>query len=89
MNCTFIDENNFIASGFDKVPYHYQNSGSGWKLVKCLDDGLSKIKVAKITGNSFVDKRIYFNADIKLGSLIEMKEKDTKHQNYINCLKPF
>ena len=54
-----------------------------------LDDGIGKVRKAKITGNSFLDKRVYFNPDIKLNTNVEMKETDTRHANYINCLKPF
>ena len=54
-----------------------------------LDEGMNKVRKAKITGNSFLDKKVYFNSDIKLGANIEMKESDTKHANYINCLQVF
>jgi hypothetical protein len=84
-----LEENKLVATGFDKVPYFYLKDGSDWKMTKCLDDGINAVRTNKITGNSFLDKKIYFNNDMKLGSSIEMKEKDTKHLNYINCLKVF
>lgn len=54
-----------------------------------LDAGIKNSRQAKISGNSFVDKRVYFNADIKLSSAVELKETDTQHVNYINCLRVF
>ena len=50
---------------------------------------MKNFRKAKITGNSFVDKKVYFNPDIKLGANVELKETDTMHSNYVNCLKPF
>ena len=85
----FIDENNLIGTGYDKIPYLFKKSGDNWKCEKTLDDGVKNKRKAKITGNSFLDKRVYFNSDIKLSTSVEMKETDTKHANYINCLKPF
>lgn len=89
LNGIFLSDTKFMGCGFDKVPYIYTNSGNEWKQTACLDDGISKARSTKITGNSFLDKRVYFNADIKLSSAVEMKETDTKHANYINCLKTF
>ena len=54
-----------------------------------LDEGFNKVRKGKIGGNSFKDKRVYFNSDIKLNSNVEMKEPDTLHHNYINGLKVF
>lgn len=50
---------------------------------------MKNTRAAKITGNSFMDKRVYFNSDIKLSSAVELKETDTQHVNYINCLRVF
>lgn len=85
----FLAEDRFIGTGFDKVPFLYKLDGGSWKQDKCLDNGVNSIRKAKITGNSFLDKRVYFNADIKLSSDTEIKETDTQHANYINCLKVF
>lgn len=85
----FISDDKFVGAGFDKVPYLYQGAGKNWKQVKVLDSGIDKVRKAKITGNSFLDKRVYFNADIKLSSEVEMKETDTMHANYINCMQTF
>jgi len=85
----FISDDKIVGTGFDKVPYLFKKTGSEWKMDKILDEGISKTRKAKITGNSFLDKKVYFNSDIKLSSTVEMKESDTKHANYINCLQVF
>ena len=85
----FLDETKFIGTGFDKVPILYSNTGGQWSQTKILDSGVDKTRQLKITNNKFKDMRVYFNPDIKLSSNVEMKETDTKHANYINCLKPF
>ena len=84
-----MNNNTLVASGFDKVPYIYKLEGTQWKQTACLDDGINKAREGKITGNSFLDKKAHFNNDIKLDSSVMMKETDTKHLNYINCLKVF
>jgi WD40 repeat protein len=89
LSCIFIDEDKMIVSGFDKVPYCYKNNGGTWKNEKTLDDGISKTRKAKISGNSFLDKKVYFNSDFKLDNSVMLVETDTKHANYINCLKVF
>lgn len=89
LNCVFLGEDKLVASGFDKVPILFKKEGNDWKQTKILDAGVSKIRVAKVTGNAFKDRKVYFNADIKLNDSIVMKETDTKHANYINCMKPF
>ena len=35
---------------------------------KILDMGINEARKAKITGNKFLDQKVYFNADMKLGS---------------------
>jgi hypothetical protein len=67
----------------------YTHDGTEWSQTKILDSGISKNRVLNITNNKFKDMRVYFNPDIKLSTNVEMKETDTKHVNYINCLKPF
>jgi len=85
--CNWLSEDKIVASGFDKTPILFKKDGGNWKQTKILDDGVNKPRPAKITGNAFLDKRVYFNPDIKLGANIEMKETNTKHVNYINCQK--
>ena len=89
MSCVFIDEDKLVACGYDKVPFFYKKSGSEWKKESTLDDGISKARKGKISGNSFLDKRVYFNSDFKLDGSVMLQETDTKHQNYINCMKVF
>jgi len=84
-----LNNTTLIASGFDKVPFVYKLDGSNWKQTAVLDDGITKARSSKITGNSFLDKKAHFNNDIKLDTSVMMKETDTKHLNYINCLKVF
>lgn len=85
----FVSESKFVGTGFDKVPFVYTQDGKDWKQTQCLDSGIKNVRAAKITNNKFKDQRVYFNPDFKLGSGIEMKETNTKHANYINCLKFF
>ena len=54
-----------------------------------MDEGVKNKRKAQISGNSFLDKKVYFNSDFKLQANVEMVETDTKHANFINCLKPF
>lgn len=84
----WLSEDKLIGGGFDKVPVVFKKEGSAWKQTKILDDGVNKTRPPKITGNAFLDKKVYFNSDFKLGSNVEMKETNTKHVNYINCMKP-
>lgn len=89
MHVIFVDDTTIVASGFDKVPYVYKYSGSEWKMHKIMDAGINNKRQAKISGNSFVDKKVYFNPDIKLNAAVELKETDTMHANYVNCMKVF
>lgn len=89
LSCVYIDEDKLVATGYDKVPILYKNEGGNWKNVKTLDEGISKERVSKISGNSFLDKKVYFNSDFKLDNAVMLAETDTKHVNYINCLKVF
>jgi hypothetical protein len=89
LSCIFIAEEKMIACGYDKVPYIYKNNGGTWKIEKALDDGLNSQRKAKISGNSFIDKKVYFNSDFKLDNSVMIQEPDTKHANFINCTKIF
>lgn len=66
LSCMFLNEETLIASGFDKIPYMYKKEGGAWKMSKMLDQGITKVREAKVGGNSFVNKRVHFNPDIKL-----------------------
>ena len=74
LGCIFISDDKLVAVGYDKVPYVYGKNGGSWTMNKCLDDGLTKTRTAKITGNSFLDKKVYFNADFKLASNVSLNE---------------
>jgi hypothetical protein len=64
----FIGEDTVVAGGWDKVPIVFKKSGSEWRQDKILDMGINEARKAKITGNKFLDQKVYFNADMKLGS---------------------
>lgn len=66
----FLEENKFVGTGFDKVPYIYEQSGSEWTQTKVLDTGISKTRKLNITNNKFKDMRVYFNPDIKLSTQV-------------------
>lgn len=53
LNGIFVNESTFIACGFDKVPFLFKKSGSGWSFVKHLDEGITKVKEQQITKDSF------------------------------------
>ena len=89
IQCMFTNDDTVICTGFDKVPFVYKSKGTEWATANCLDQGIKNVRKAKITGNSFTDKKVYFNPDIKLNTNVELKETDTMHVNFINCTKPF
>ena len=89
MHCIFVNDTTLVATGYDKVPYVYKYAGNEWKQTQVMDAGIKNQRKAKITGNSFVDKKVYFNPDIKLNAAVELKETDTMHANYVNCMKVF
>ena len=84
LSSIFISDDKLIATGFDKIPYLYKIENGKWVQSKILDQGHNKVRQTKISGNSFVDKKVYFNSDFKLSSQVEIKETDTMHANYIN-----
>ena len=89
LSVMFLSDDKCIATGFDKVPYLYKKQADKWAVGQVLDRGITKFRATKIGGNSFKDKKVYFNSDFKLNAQVEMKETDTMHLNYINCLKIF
>jgi len=56
----FVNDSTFIACGFDKVPFLFKSKGQSWEFVKFLDDGLSKVKEAQITKDSFDGAQAFF-----------------------------
>lgn len=84
----FIDESNFIGCGFDNAPLLFKHDGSKWVFSGSIDQGLSKKKAAKISKDAFGVTSVFFDSQ-KLEDSIASSAKDTKHQNYINCCKPY
>jgi len=90
----FVNENTFIACGFDKVPFVFKKTPQGWAFSKYLDDGINKLKEQQITSGSFDMHRAFFKrseteraSGVKLDDDVSIREMATKHQNYINGLK--
>lgn len=82
----FVDENTFVAGGYDKVPFVFTNNGE-WQMKGCLDDGFSKFRdfsVKKGDKNYFKMKEI--ESDINIPDKLLLKERDTKHDNTIQQL---
>ena len=89
LSCMFLDDSTVVATGYDKIPYAYKKEKDGWKMLKILDEGIKTTRKTKIGGNSFLNKKVYFNSDFKLNANVEIKETNTMHVNFINCLKIF
>lgn len=94
----FTNNTTFIACGYDKVPYVFKRGADGkWKEGKILDEGITKPKEAQIGKGSFEQSLMTFKKSevkaasnqVKLDDDVIMKEMNTKHANYINCLKVY
>ena len=46
LNGIFLNNNTFIACGFDKVPFVFKKNGGSWNFVKYLDEGINQAKEA-------------------------------------------
>ena len=79
LGCMFLTDDSCVTTGFDKVPYLYVKNNNKWEMKEILDKGINNVKKTKIGGNSFKDKKVYFNSDFKLDAKVEMKEADTMH----------
>lgn len=86
----------YIACGFDKVPFLFKKGSSGWTFAKIIDDGINTIRKAQIASGSFEKNQTFFKDSelskgntVKLDDDVMMKEMNTKHANYINCLKVY
>ena len=44
LSCIFINNNQLIATGFDKIPYLYKKQDGKWVESKILDDGHKKVR---------------------------------------------
>ena len=84
----FVDDSNFIGCGFDNAPLLFKHNGKAWEYSGSLDPGLGKKRASKIGKDAFGVTSVFFDS-IKLDDQIASSAKDTKHQNYINCCKPY
>ena len=80
----FVD--NFVACGFDKVPYLFKKNGKSYDFVKILDEGFTQVKQSKIAQGSFEQSKAFFNqkqlarsGTVSLDDEVIMREKNTKH----------
>lgn len=70
IKCYFVGEDTMVAGGFDKVPIVYKKTGGDWKESKIMDDGVNKERQSKIGTDSFLNKKVYFNPDVRLDGAI-------------------
>ena len=83
----FIDENTFLAVGYDKAPFLFKRLDDEWKLSKVLDSGYENFRVYSVKkgdANYFKIKEI--ESYIMIPEKIKMKERDTQHDNTIQQL---
>ena len=89
---TMVNSSTFIGCGYDKVPFLFKKQGSSWTFVKHLDEGFGKEKQTQIGKGSFEQSNLMFKrmetqSSQQLQDDVIMKEMNTKHVNYINCVK--
>ena len=84
---TFISENAYIGSGWDKSPILFKKDAKGeWAFVKYLDQGIKNVRPSAIGNNAFGGKTVFFDG-MSLQNDVEVTDKETKHVNLINCQK--
>jgi WD40 repeat protein len=90
----FINSSTYVACGYDKVPFLFKkNAKASWDFTRYLDDGINQVKAAQIGKGSFEQSKIFFQqteraaSGVKLDDDMVLREMNTKHSNYINCLK--
>ena len=76
------------------MPFLFKKSAKGWEFVKYLDEGIKQVKEAQIAKGSFDQSQAFFKKSetekaggVRLDEDLGMKEMNTKHTNFINCLK--
>jgi len=86
----FIDDDKFLAVGYDKAPFLFVKDGDNWTWDKVLDKGFDNFREysSKKGSNNFFKLR-EVESDIKIADKFKMKERDTKHENTIQQLVPF
>ena len=58
----FIDETNYVASGYDKAPLLFKKGdGEKWSYTKSLDEGSDRARAAKIGKDAFGGKVVFFD----------------------------
>ena len=87
INGCYANEDSYIGCGYDKVPLLFKKE-SQWVFSKSLDDGFTKTKQSKIGKDAFGGREVFFDG-LELSNDLAMQEKETKHENFINCSKPF
>jgi hypothetical protein len=89
----FIDDDTYVAGGFDRAPFLFKKGDRGFKLLKCLDSGSENIKDFSVEeGDLTQSTRFFKNLESKSDAFIPeaaiSKERNTKHENFINYLVP-
>ena len=86
----FVDDETFLAVGYDKAPFLFKKDGDHWTQSKVLDPGYESFReysVERGSKNYFKLKEI--ESDIKIPEKLKLKERDTMHENTIQQLLPF
>lgn len=87
-----MNEDTFVAVGYDKAPFVFKRDGDDWTYSKVLDKGFEEFKdysKDKKRGSVNYFKLREIESDIKISDDIKMKERDTKHENTIQQLVDF
>lgn len=77
-------ESQLVAAGFDCVPFVFEGSLSGWKLVRSLDDAKSARDPSRTTEQSAM--HLFRELDLK-GTQNESTRLPTVHQNAIKTVR--
>jgi actin related protein 2/3 complex, subunit 1A/1B len=88
----FIDEDSFLAVGYDKAPFLFTKDGDEWKQSKILDPGFESFRdysVESGSKNNQFFKLKEVESDIQIPEKLKLKERDTLHENTIQQLLPF
>ncbi len=90
----FADEDTFIACGYDKAPFRFKKENGEFLFKDVIDEGFNQAKEAVISSNSFQQNKAFFKGQGQAGGLklddgVIMKENNTKHSNYIGCLRTY
>jgi len=86
-----------VTAGFDKAPFLFKKNGAEWSFQKCLDEGFNQVRQEEaIEKGSFEGSKTFFKKGelenknaLQLDADVIMREKNTKHRNFILSLKPY